>query len=415
MGSTETSARADLRALLGDGRFRTLFAAHCASNVGDWLAFMALFSLSTFEWNADVLGVSVLGVAYMLPFAIVSPWAGVWVDRWDLRRVLVVGDLLRAGLVVGMAFSSQFAVLTALLFLHQAVACFFNPAQHAAIPRLVLRERLLAANALNSQAAQVTKILGPGVAGALVAILGVRGCFFLDAATFGLSAVLLATLPPMRAMRSSAARFTSFRSDFGAGVTVLLRTPRLRAVVVVLAVNLCALGAFVAVLPVFSRDRFGAGPGLMGLLLSTLGVGAALGAFAVLHVGRRRDKLGVIAAGTLLSAVSLAVLSATSNAFWGGVSTALLGFATAVLVVPAHALFQEEVPAAYLARVLSLSLAALAISQALGMGLAGVADRVFATSALLPVAAAALFLAGIPITLWSRSAARAHPTRARPT
>lgn len=407
------SPRAEVRALWGDKRFRSLFVAHFASNVGDWLAFMALFSLSTFEWNADVLGVSVLGVAYMLPFAVVSPWAGVWVDRWDLRRVLVAGDLVRAGLVVTMAFAPHLVVLAALLLLHQAAACFFNPAQQAAIARLVPRQRLLAANALNSQAAQITKILGPAAAGALVAFLGVRGCLLIDAATFGLSALLLASLPALRPMRTSTAA-RSFRSDFSMGFGVLLRAPRLRAAVGMLAISLCALGAFIAVLPVFSRDRFGAGPGLMGVLLSALGVGAALGAFAVLHAGKRWDKLAVILAGTLLTAISIAALSVTRNAFWGALASGLLGSATAALVVPAHALFQEEVAAEYLARVMSLALAVLAIAQALGMGLAGVAGRVFPAAALLLGTALGLVLVGLPICIGSRTTWRAQPTRAQP-
>lgn len=403
--SSPTTAHAELRALLGDSRFRTLFLAHFASNVGDWLAFMALFSLSTFEWQADVAAIGLLGVAYILPFALVSPWAGVWVDRWDLRRVLVAGDVARAALVLAMAFTSSFAVLSFLLFSHQVVACFFNPAQHAAIARLVPRERLLAANALNSQAAQVTKILGPGVAGVLVAALGVRGCFFLDAATFALSGLLLVTLPAMRPHRHGVAGDTSFRDDFRLGLETLRRQRRVRLVVTLLAWSLCVLGAFIATLPVFARDHFGAGPRTMGLLLSALGVGAALGAWAVVHAGRRWDKLALITTGMLLVALALAVLPALPGAAWGALAIAVLGGASAALIVPAHALVQEEVPAALLARVVSLILAALAITQALGMGAAALAARAVAPPVLVAAAGAILLAAGLPLAFWSRRSA----------
>lgn len=397
------TTRGELRALLGDARFRTLFLAHFTSNVGDWLAFMALFSLSAFEWKADVAAIGVLGVAYILPFALVSPWAGVWVDRWDLRRVLVFGDIARAGIVLAMAFTSSFATLGALLFLHQVVACFFNPAQHAAIARLVPREHLLAANALNSQAAQVTKILGPGIAGVLVAALGVRGCFFVDAVTFALSGLLLLTLPAMRPLLQATPGDTSFRHDFWRGVRTLQQQRRVRLAMIVLALSLCVLGAFIATLPVFARDHFGAGPRLMGLLLSALGVGAALGALAVVHAGRRWDKLALISTGMVLVALALAALPVLPGPAWGALAIAMLGGASAALVVPAHALVQEEVPAALLARVVGLILAALAISQALGMGAAALAAQHVATPTLLMGAAATLLAAGLPLAFWSRS------------
>ena len=397
------ASRRDLRTLLVDGRFRTLAVAHVTSDVGDWLAFMALFSISTFEWNVDVLGISVLGVAYMLPFAVVAPWAGVWVDRWDLRRVLVVGDLGRAALVLAMAFSTRFAPLAALLFLHQAVACFFNPAQHAAIPRLVRREHLLAANALNSQASQVTKILGPGVAGILVAALGARGCFFVDAATFAVSALLLATLPGMRPAQRTAAATGSFRDDFRSGAALLWRRRRLRAAVFMLACGLWGLGAFIAILPVWARDQLHAGARLMGLLVSGLGVGAVAGALGIVRSGNGRDRLLLIGTGTSLAAIAIAAVGLAASVVWGLVATAFLGGATAVLIVPAHALFQEEVPAGALARVLSLAFAALAVSQALGMAVAGIVSRAIAPNAMFLCVAGLLFASGVAMLLWGRS------------
>ncbi len=407
LASGEPAARSGL-SLLGNARFRALFVAHFASNVGDWLAFMALFSLSTFEWKTDVLGIGILGTAYMLPYALVSPWAGVWVDRWDLRRVLVWGDLLRGALVLAMAFTSSFALLAALLFLHQAVACFFNPAQHAAIPRIVARTELLSANALNAQAAQVSKILGPGVAGALVGLLGVRGCFLLDATTFALSALLLATLP---ALPAASARLAgrSFADDFRVGWAALLRPRRMRAVVVILMLSLGVLGAFIAVLPVFARDALQAGPRTMGILLSTLGAGAAAGAFGVMHAGKQRDRLALIAGGTVLSALSVVALSFTTSVAWSALATAGLGVGTTLLVVPAHALFQEEIPSAQLARVVSLALAFLALSQAAGMGVAGWACKSVTTATLLRGSGVILLGVGLPLWTWSRMATRRRP------
>lgn len=386
--------RADFRAVLGNGAFRALFVAHFASNVGDWLAFMALFSLASFEWGADVLGVSFLAIAYMLPLATVSPVAGVWVDRWDLRRVLVWSDLLRAGIVLGMALSSSFIGMCLLLFLHQTVACFFNPAQHAAIPRLVERRHILAANALNTQAAHFTKILGPGVAGVLVALLGVRGCFYVDAATFAVSGALLMLLPRLVVTARASDEPQSVHRDFRAGVAFLRRAPRVRRVILMLLVCLGALGGFIAVLPVYARDQLEAGAKLMGLLLSCLGVGAVVGAAVVAHTGRHWDKMRSMAGGALGAGLALWMLSQAARAGLALPATVLLGAAVAAMLVPAHALVQEETPAALLGRVTSLSVSILSVAQVTGMGLAGAASRALETPKLLAAMAVSLAAVG---------------------
>jgi predicted MFS family arabinose efflux permease len=392
------SVAADLGLLLRDKRFRTLFIAHFASNLGDWLAFMALFSMSAFEWGNGVGGVSLLAIAYTLPLMTLSPVAGVWIDRWDLRRVLVWCDLLRAGVVLAMALSSGFAAICLLLLLHQSVSTFFGPAQHAAIPRLVQQRHLLAANALNTQASHFTKILGPSVAGVLVSVIGARGCFYVDAATFALSALLLATLPSMP--RSEPAGAQSFSRDLRAGIRYLLREPRLRTVVALLALSLCALGGFIACLPIFARDALGAGPRTVGLLLSGLGAGAAAGAFGVVHTGKRADKIWSMVAGAALVTLALWGLSATTSTPSAILATCAVGCGVAALLVPAHALVQEETAAALLGRVVSLVIAVLSLAQVSEMARAGVGARVLDPARLLVAEAGLLGAASVALALW---------------
>jgi MFS family permease len=393
------SVGSDFKTLLRDRHFRALFTAHFASNLGDWLAFMALFSLSAFEWQRGVGGISLLAIAYTLPFMTLAPLAGVWVDRWDLRRILIWSDLLRAAIVVAMALSSGFTVMCLLLLLHQSVSTFFGPAQHAAIPRLVQRPHILAANALNTQASHFTKILGPGVAGILVSLLGARGCFYLDAGTFALSALLLATLPSML-HPARKHREHSFAHDFRSGVRFLLDAPRLRTVVTLLAVSLWALGAFIATLPIFARDQLGAGPRIMGFLLSSLGLGAVGGAVAVVHVGKRVDKIAAMTGGAALAALAVWLLSTTTHSSLGVLATGTLGTGLAALLVPAHALVQEETPTELLGRVISLAVAVLSVAQVSGMALAAAGARLLDPPQLLTAQACGLGAAAIGVAFW---------------
>ena len=388
-----TSGLADLWALLCQRSFASLFAAHFVSNLGDWLAFLALFSLTAFEWHAGVLGVSILSIAYVLPTATVAPLAGVFVDRWDLRRVLVWSDLVRCGLVLLMVVSPSLWIMCVLLFLHQAVSCFFNPAQSAALPRLVARPRLLAANALTTQAAHLTKLLGPAVAGLLVAALGPRSCFYADAASFALSAALLATLAPLPSPARAARGARAVWTDLVAGLWFLRRARRVRYAVTMVALSMVALGAFVALVSVYARDLLGAGPRLMGALLSTIGGGTVAGAFVVVHTGKRWRKTYSIAAGVLVLGGALLLLAAARGAPLAFMGAFFLGLAGGAIVVPAQAEVQEQTPQEILGRVQSSAVAGISLAQIGSMAIAGPAAHLLGMAPLFVGLAVFLFAA----------------------
>ena len=128
----------------------------------------------------------------------------------------------------------------------------------------------------------------------------------------------------------------------------------------------------------------------------------------MVHAGRRWDKLILITTGMVLVALALAALPVLPGPAWGALAIVLLGGASAALVVPAHALVQDEVPRPLLARVIGLILAALAISQALGMGAAALAAQHVATPTLLMGAAATLLAASLPFVLWKRFTSEAR-------
>lgn len=391
-------------------RFRALFAAHLVSNLGDWLAFLALFGLAALEWQASAARTATLAVAYVLPLAGVAPLAGVLVDRWDLRRVLVASDLLRASLLVGMAACGDFWTLAALLFLHQSFGCFFNPAQAAALPRLVPGEHLLEANALVSGAAHLSKLLGPVVAGLLVARFGARGCFLADAASFALSAAALAALPALPAVREPAqsGAWSSMWAELCAGWRFLCEHAAVRAAVARVAVTMVALGACLAVLPVHARDRLHAGAPATGVLLSTLGAGAILGALGVTRLARWTSKPAAMAAGMLVVAVGLVGLAASAALPPAIAAIGVLGAGAAAVLVPAQALVQEETPRPLLGRTTSAAVAAIGLAQAASMGAAGIAAGAFGVPRLLLAGAVLLAISslfGVPALAASRSRA----------
>jgi len=418
MHTTRHRTAADFGALLRDRAFVALFVAHLGSNLGDWLAFLALYARVALEWHASAGAMAALAAAYLLPLVVVAPLAGVFVERWELRRVLVASDLLRGLVLVAMLSTTSIAGVAALLFALQSLGCFFNPAQGAAVPRIVPRAQLLAANALTSQAGHLAKILGPAIAGTLVGAFGARSCFLIDAISFGWSAVWLATLPRMRPVATlpgttpvapttatppAGAAWRRVGSELRAGFVIVAHRGRIRTAVGRALVTIAALGAWLALYAVLARDRYGAGARATGFLLSTLGAGAIVGAGVVLPVAKRTSKLAAVTAGMVVVALALSAFAWVEHLPAAFTASFALGIGIAFVLVPATTLLQEEAPPEALARVMSCAVAAIGLAEAISIGVAGWAARSVAPQQV--VGGAAILLGAATLVILARGKA----------
>lgn len=275
-------------------------------------------------------GLVALGQVMLLPSLLFAPFVGPLVDRWSLVAVLVLSDLLRAVLVGSLPSAYDAAgvgALLALVFLAFTANVFFLPARSALPPRLVQPDELLGANALLALCGVVATVLGSGFGGRLVDWLGWRGALYVDAATFAVSAVLLATLrksAPGRARvrrRLGAARYGRL---VWAGVRLLSRPgPARRALVAWL--GLWIGGGFLHVAGALHAQSRPGEVARLGGLMAIFGLGlAASTAWAM----TRRDLHPRLALGGSLvgAGAGLAMFAATralpgmaAAALWTGV------------------------------------------------------------------------------------------------
>src|SRR5215813_13732487 len=172
---------------------RQLWIAQIVSIFGDFLALFAVLSYVSFRLMATPAQVTLISVAFLIPFAVLGPVAGVFVDRLDARQTMITSDLIRAALAFGLVFASGLNQIYAILFALSAVSTFFVPAQTVMIRTITPREGLLAANALMQQAFQVVRIISPAIAGAMVNWVGAKPAYYFDGASFIFSASLIAT------------------------------------------------------------------------------------------------------------------------------------------------------------------------------------------------------------------------------
>src|SRR5579864_5534866 len=207
-----------LKTILRHKPFRTLWLAQFVSVFGDFLALFGVISLITFRWHGTAPQVNTVTIAYILPLAIISPVAGVFVDHWNVKRLMIASDLIRAALILMLVFVHDVTQIAAIFIALSTVSSFFAPAQSVAVRTIVPAEGLLAANAMMMQAFYVVRLASPVAAGALVAWLTEKSCFYLDVASFVFSAAMISRLVILRPARPESEKtVTSLTRDFLAG------------------------------------------------------------------------------------------------------------------------------------------------------------------------------------------------------
>ena len=361
-----------LKTILQLKPFRTLWLAQFVSVFGDFLALFGVISLITFRWHGTAVQVTAVTIAYMLPIAILSPVAGVFVDHWNVKRLMIASDLIRAGLILLLVFARDVIQISAIFAVLSAVSSFFAPAQSVTVRTVVPPEGLLAANALMAQAFYIVRLLSPAAAGALVSWLTEKSCFYLDVASFVFSAAMISGLAILRPARAQSEKTVkSLTQDFVAGNKFIFTHAGLAFVFIAMAVALFVLSSFSPLISIYIRDMLHAGSGMYGVISAMVGVGLIVGTQLVTRLVRTRSKAHVVLGGLFALGISAALLGALRNTPMAALSTFTMGFAIAFVWVPAQTMSQQETPPAMVGRVSSTFMSLISISQVLGLLLSG--------------------------------------------
>lgn len=190
--------RSSVLSPLRSADFRRLWIAQTISIVGDKINQIGL-SIMVFQVTGSYVQMGIVFGLTFLPAALFGLFAGPLVDRWDRRRTMLAADLVRVGLVTGMALvaSAPFAPNTkivaiyGLAFLSSTAALLFEPARMSLVPAILDKRDLIAANALDMTTMSISELLGIAFGGGLVATIGYAPAFWFDAGTFILSAVFV--------------------------------------------------------------------------------------------------------------------------------------------------------------------------------------------------------------------------------
>lgn len=416
-----TTSPYTLKTILKFKPFRTLWLAQFVSIFGDFLALFGVISLITFRWHGTAVQVTLVTIAYMLPFAVISPVAGVFVDHWNVKRLMIASDLIRGALIVLLLFVHDVPQICAIFFVLSAVSSFFTPAQSVTVRTIVPAEGLLAANALMAQAFYIIRLLSPLAAGFLVASLTEKACFYLDSVSFFFSAAMIWQLTIERPTRQGEKTVKSLTEDFLAGNKFIFTHAGLAFVFIAMAAAMFVLSSFSPLISIYIRDFLLAGTKMFGVISAMVGVGMIVGTQLVTRLVKNRSKQHVVLGGLLSLGLGVAVLGAFHNIPMAAVSTFLMGLAIAFVWVPAQTMSQQETPHEMVGRVSSSFMSLISIAQVLGLLLSGyLAQRLgirplfLSCAGVLAVLSAAgyLMMRGRPTTATpptAASAAAIHP------
>jgi MFS family permease len=351
--------------------FRLLWSAGTVSYLGDSLGLVALM-LHVAETTGQALAVALLLLAGDFAPALLGPLAGTVADRMDRRRVMVACELLQGALVTATAlWLPSLPGLLVLVGLRAVAGQVFQPASRAAVAALVPERDLERANAAVGVATNGGETLGPLVAAVLLPVLSVRGVLLVDAATFGISAVLLGFLPAMPGTVAGLGRQASFLADATGGLGYVWSEPTVRAVILGYVAIVACNGIDDVALVFLATDTLGGGGGAVGLLLAAVGVGLLAG-YGLLARARGRLAMTVLllagfavsSAGNLLTGLAWAVAAAFCF-------QAVRGLGIAALDVAATTLVQRIVPSRLLGRVFGSLYGGIGVAAALAYLLGG--------------------------------------------
>jgi MFS family permease len=367
---------------------RRVWYAQVVSFLGDFLALFAVIAVVSFRMHGTPAQVTGVQIAYMLPFAMLGPIAGVFVDRWPLKPTLVTSDLIRAVLVAFLFLATSMWQIYTVFVVLAAVSAFFGPAQSVTIRSHVPMHGLMAANALMQVAMMGVRIVGPAAAGALVAAFGPNICYALDSASFFASAALISSVaivrpppaPPSPDRPSNSIH--AVLHDMSVGAKFIIHHAALSFVVLAMAAGLFTIGCFGPLIAIYVREWLHANSAVFGITSAMVGVGMMIGTPLVRRMSGSVSNTTLVLGG--LAGIGLGALMLGALPFIPAAlaATFTLGCTFAGIIVPAQTLMQQETPHALMGRISSTVMSVVFFAQLLGLVLSGILAEMFGVRAV---------------------------------
>ncbi len=393
--------------------FSLLWTGQLVSTMGSALTSLAA-SILIFRLTGSALSVGLMLMATAAPSLVVGLVAGVFVDRYDRKKIMIMADLIRAGLVFLIPFlvKSNIAWLYVIVMLTGAVGQFFDPAHESVLPEVASEEELAAANSLIAISSFGSTAIGFAASGLIASAADIRWAFYLDAASFLFSAVciLLIRLRPVEAVEKTSVAMVA--RNLKLGVRYLFDTPVLRSLFTVSLPLLIAFGLTNALLLPFALRALNASEFEYGLQEGLTSLGFIAASLLMAGLFDRLREGAWLAIGYIGMALVGIAYSFSQSVTVAIIIVTFSGFFNAPASIGRRLVVQRNTPREMRGRVSSAFFVSRDVLFLIGMAAAGLADLVdvrlmYLAGAILILAAGAwvLFLPGLgqPAAEWKRT------------
>ena len=387
--------------------FRNLWYGQVISELGNWVNTIALYAL-ILQLTGSGIAMAVAMMAKLLPMVVVSPFAGVVIDRMDRRTVLIASDILRCFTVLGFLIvenEGDLWLVYTLTLIEVALTGFFEPARSAIIPSIVAKNHLVTANTLSGATWSIMLALGAALGGFVVSLFGVRTAFILDALTYLLSAwfIIKISYPNKISEKPINKSNSSGTKGLVEGGRYLISHPIVLALAL-LKSGMAIKGGIMTLIPLFA-NRLWSDPAVVsmgvGIMFSFRGIGSAVGPILVRKWFGESPKVlqGAILTAFFLGSLALLAFSFSKNLWTASLCIGLSGMFGSIVWVFSTALIHLEADKQFLGRIFGIEMALLTLIMGISNGVVGVA----VDSLQMTIQSVILWMGGlymIPGILW---------------
>lgn len=400
-----------LKELLRIRDFRYLWLAQIFSDFGDNLTFLTLLILIQ-RLTGSTVALAGLMVAIALPTLIFGTLAGVYVDRIDRKRAMMVSDLLRALVVLGFLFvrSAELVPFIYVIgFVQAAIGTVFNPARAAFLPAVVGADKLLAANSVSQTSRIVFNLLGTGAAGILAAFAPTLApAFIIDSATFFASFLLVSRIHTSGVPEKT--EKSRVWTEMKAGFRVMIGSRPLRAVMIALSVTMLGLGAVNVLFVPFLIDDLGVSEAFLGAVEASQVAGLVVSGTVVALLATRLRASTLVSAGLIGVGVFVGAVSGATAVWHIMVMLFFVGLSVGPVQAGASTLSQTLIEDSMRGRVGGALNTLVSGANIVSMGLAGLAAAAVGTRNVFLLSGAIVLLSGLlAFALFRELRARSQP------
>jgi len=405
--------------VLKNGPFMLLFAAQFTQNIGSAVSWLALqFLIFTLTGSPALMGI--LSIVFFLPYVLFTPFAGVVVDRFDQRKIMLFSNMLSFLASVGYIvvyvlresilvlitdegfhhYSIRYVILLlfVLTFINSTAASVFFPARSAYTRLIVKKKNLLIANSIGSTVFQVATIIGYVVAGVLAGINYLYS-FIFDAATFAFSMTMMIFIiyigkkPPVVERpeeETFKAQVRGIYDDLIIGYKTIRSAPKISYMLIVFALTIFSFSAFNVLFIVILQGEMGLNETTYGILQAVMGVSGIIMSLTLMAIGKIKRKIALLNFALVGATLFLYFFAFARNVWFIGVLLFVFGIVISTINVSAPTLIQEQIPYEKQGRVFGTQQLFQGIARIAGMGIVALVAEIVLPMHILFVAAGLL-------------------------